>query len=626
MLKLILASIALVSFTVISYAQTNKDDSTLNAVRQLNNSDLLQELRSPTSRIDLSKIDVREEVIQKLDALLNEEFEAFKTKKHSEYKAFRKANKEIHKLPERCNKFTTDKNSRIVSWAEYRRWLWEKYRAENLYQNYDLLFESLRIGQEHVDGDSKDEVRKNLEKITTHNTLQQILELAVRTKDTTNYFTLKHPVRSRDVKLIQEHLLEYEQGRFVHYTSTDIDPKKVKEIDFNTDNDVLTPAPDVNQDREYTGGGRLTLSTDYFKARWLNLAWLNFFQLDKSRHRKVMTYQSMSIGMHFYTPYIRYQNDTDLADTLFQFDRPFGSYIYLERSKYRLWSNGLFRHHGAFQVGQIGANAGRDIQALLHRDAVVESQKVYGWDKQVANGGRWLIQINHELDVLLFSTTNERKSVFSKSKNKNWEERYSGFNVIATSELLYGGYLAAGGLGLRLSGSDFTNQSGQSTVRERRKRKYEFGFNWELGFKWRYVNHSSLLEGFGYTRTFVDDKYDDDAESAYTLNQASYLAQDTTTIEEDQWFYDRPVGTDDQVNRHVWMVDLKLSFRWRKMTAYFVTGLYRKEYKSFDLDFDDYSSLAINPTYYNEKVKVELNSFQNKDYYSFGKVGVSWLL
>ena len=62
------------------------------------------------------------------------------------------------------------------------------------------------------------------------------------------------------------------------------------------------------------------------------------------------------------------------------------------------------------------------------------------------------------------------------------------------------------------------------------------------------------------------------------------------------------------------------------MTAYFVTGLNRKEYKSFDLNFDDYSSLALNPTYYNEKVKVELNSFQNKDYYSFGKVGVSWLL
>jgi hypothetical protein len=234
-----------------------------------------------------------------------------------------------------------------------------------------------------------------------------------------------------------------------------------------------------------------------------------------------------------------------LAGTLFQFDRPFGFYIYLERSKYRLWSNGLFRHNGAFQVGQIGANAGRDIQALLHRDAVVESQKVYGWDKQVANGGRWLIQINHELDVLLFSTTNERKGVFSKSKNKDWENRYSGFNVIATSELLYGGYLAAGGLGLRLSGSDFTNQSGQSTLRERLKRKYEFGFNWELGFKWRYANHSCLLEGFGYTRTFIDDKYDDDAESSYTLNQASYLAQDTTTIEEDQWFYDRPIGTDD---------------------------------------------------------------------------------
>lgn len=62
----------------------------------------------------------------------------------------------------------------------------------------------------------------------------------------------------------------------MHYTSADINPKKVKEIDFNTDNDVLTPAPNVNQDREYTGGGRLTLSTGYFKARWLNLGLVEF--------------------------------------------------------------------------------------------------------------------------------------------------------------------------------------------------------------------------------------------------------------------------------------------------------------------------------------------------------------
>jgi hypothetical protein len=219
---------------------------------------------------------VRTEVIEKLDALLNKQFEVFKFKKHSDCKAFRKANKYIHKLPERCNKFTTDKNSRIVGWAEYRRWMWEKYRAKNLYQNYDLLFKSLRIGQDHIDGDSKDNVRKNLEKITTHSTFQQILELSIRTKDTTNYYALEHPVRNRDIKLIRERLLEYEQGRFVHYTSADINPKKVKEIDFNTDNDVLTPAPNVNQDREYTGGGRLTLSTGYFKARWLNLGLVEF--------------------------------------------------------------------------------------------------------------------------------------------------------------------------------------------------------------------------------------------------------------------------------------------------------------------------------------------------------------
>lgn len=360
-----------------------------------------------------------------------------------------------------------------------------------------------------------------------------------------------------------------------------------------------------------------------------------------------MSYQSLTLGMNFYTPYIRYRNNFEMADSLFQYDRPFSSYVFVERSKYRIWPKGLLRHQGALQVGVIGSDWGRDIQATLHRDATVESQKVYGWDKQIGQGGRFLVQLNHRVDVLLFSTTNKYKSFLlqnwkTEHKNALWD--FFGVNVIGTGAAYVGGYLTALEGGLKIATTDFTNQSGQNTIKafrdpdlRTRNRIFEFGINLEAGIRFRRVIHNSMLEGFGYFTTYKDDKYDDESESVYTLNEAFYSQQNRDSTA-NPGRYDRTPASQDQLNRTLWLFDLKLNLRWRKMTFYVQSTLHKKEYQiksdnfNYDIFYDEFADPNDREFFYgkdndpnDDGAFGELKEYDKRSYYGYGKIGVVWL-
>ncbi len=445
---------------------------------------------------------------------------------------------------------------------------------------------------------------------------------------------------AQQLEAIAERVHDVEEQQFSMYRTHSAAAQKLKAFNLNHGNDFLATPLLHNQDQEMTGNFRFEFSTDKFKARWLDLGWIGsgiFGESKNAAYRahklknpkyEMLSYQNISLGGDGYTPYIRYLNNTILADTLHQNDRPFGSYVYLERRKFRLWPKGLIRQNGTFQIGMIGLMTGQFLQAQLHKDAVTESQKVYGWEKQVGNGGRVLMQLCQEVDVMLYSSTNKYSSLFALNKPQTSKRRrtsnlgmqnafgdlpraYAGFNLSANMNVQYGGYLTALTTGLTVSSLDFLHQSGHIAVVSRRKNQFNFGWHVEASMKYRYVVHNTMLEGLGYTKTFAPDDYDDENSSIYVLSK---------TV----------------VNRHLWLAEFKAVLQWRKMTMYYKLNLSRVEYTLPKVDLNSPEIMAIvndhtaneDPNFYNyftQNIRPEFERAQSRKFYGYGVVGVTWM-
>ncbi|MCK5028918.1 MAG: DUF2219 family protein [Bacteroidales bacterium] len=505
---------------------------------------------------------------------------------------------------------------------DYSRKKWRNNKSALFFQSWDLLFTFLQLDKNIYD---QSVMQTNISSIRNHTTLQYLSYIYYYQINNPVYSRVNDFIKTRNFNLINQRLAIIEQTYFVHYKSNDAHLKPVKEIDFFMDNDFFIPGG-FNQDRDYTGGGAITVSTDYFSSRWLNPGWIFYSEKGDEPHRIVMNYQTLSVGMHFYTPYIRYRNNYDLADTLHGYDRPFGSYVYFNRSKYRLWPKGLVRYQGSFQVGIIGSNTGRDIQAVLHRDATVKAQRVYGWDTQIANGGRWLLQLNHNIDLLLFSTSNKYKSIFTPNI-KNTVAKNVGWNIIANGDFRYGGFLTSAGGGIKISSTDFTRQSGQETLKPFKNNAYKFAFSVDAGLSYRYVFHNSMLEGFGYRSTYTNDEYDNESESVYSLNQSYYEFQNDYLTGDEVRYPNTPPDY-DQLNRHLYLIDFGINFRWRKMTIYYQMTLNRKEFEIEEINYEGLMDIVSDDDkkFFKEEVITELHDYNSKKMYGYGRVGISWLL
>lgn len=591
---------------------------------------IIQSWNDPCFNVLYASWDERPAIIERLDDLI-QKMDNIETDK--DYGAMNNLfDAEVDQLIQDAVDSTTIRKDRKV---------YEDSLNQLLYESKTSLIESLMIFTELHKGDQHAQVPDLISYIRHTETLQK---LYFEYEFNTRFDKLEsHPISPNQY---QENLTEIarqlnilEAEKYIMYQSNSSAYKKVKGIDLYHANDVFMGGGKFgsNQDREMTGAFKFEVSTDYFKARYLNLGWIfnglvfgchkndsERVQRIKHPQNEVLSYQSLSFGGLGYTPYIRYRNNFALADTMHQHDRPFGSYVYVERSKYRLWPNGLVRHHGKFQIGQIGLLAGDKIQAKIHKDLTVESQRVYGWTKQIGNGGRYLIQVNHQADFLLFSTTNKYTSVFTPSKRNEHQakkphckrsiynqafgplkEKYAGVNVVGELDLHFGGYLTSFGTGIRFSTLDFIHSTDQKYIVQRRPNRFDFGWNLDAGIGYRYVQHSTMLEGLGYWTSFEKDAYDEDNPDYYVLNK-------------------------DQINRHLWVVDWGVTLRWRQMTLYYRQTIHRMEYTVAPIDYNDPSVTAlVNPEdqqFYQETIVKEHPSLQNRKFYAYGTVGVSWLL
>jgi hypothetical protein len=518
----------------------------------------------------------------------------------------------------------------------------ERWKMDSILKNQKTgLIQALMIFTDLHSGTNQSKVADYISYIRNTETLQKLYF------EYEHYFEFHkiedHPITPNQLEKnlisIADRLDKLEAKKFSMYQSNSSTFQKVKGIDLYHENDVFMGGGKLgsNQDREMTGAFKFEVNTDYFKFRYLNLGWI-FNGLVIGRHKndpkriykikhpqsEVLSYQSLSFGGFGYTPYVRYRNNFALADTLHQHDRPFGSYVFVERSKYRLWPNGLVRHQGQFQIGQIGLLAGDKIQAKIHQDITTSSQRVYGWTKQVGNGGRYLLQLNHKADFLLFSTTNKYASVFTPKRpsqlrakkkhrergiyNQTWgdlKHKYAGVNIIGTADIRFGGYQTSFGAGVRFSTLDFINSTNQKYIVQRRRNRFDFGWHFDLGINYRYVQHNTMLEGLGYWSSFTKDPYDEDNPDYYVLQSS-------------------------QVNRHLWIIDWGVTFRWRQMTMYYRQSFNRMEYTVPEIDYNDASVLSlVDPAdleFYQESIVNEHQSLQNRKFYGFGTIGASWII
>lgn len=438
-----------------------------------------------------------------------------------------------------------------------------------------------------------------------------------------NGYVMKIEMLTKMQQFVDEKLAWISKSNFVHYDVQETSKKILKGIHIFHDNDNFLFVG--NRDRDYTGGFRIELMTDFLKMRLFN-----YF-----RNRKdFLSYQSLLIGGEGYTPYIRFTKDeiesrghqyeinpatqyfTDPSLASIQHylscnqeksDRPFASFQYIGRGKYRLHHTGILRSESFFKIGKIGGKVGENVQEIIHKDFSTKSQRVLNWENQIANGGRFAINIEHKLDFSLFS----QSSLFFNSEKNGMIAKMNfmkHINIHAPVEFAFGTVSTYAGAGLGISNKPFSKTSGINDLGTKKieiltnpkppkciiLRKIGNGFckAWKntlmngylnIEYRYRYVFHNSMLEGIGFIDKFEDDPLDDENITRYHLDE-------------------------EDVNRNLHTLQFQLGVKANKVMIYY------KQLRFLSKEFEV------------KHVNQDFKEFTTPKWYGYGTFGVSFLL
>lgn len=241
-----------------------------------------------------------------------------------------------------------------------------------------------------------------------------------------------------------------------------------------------------NNDMDFTGALKFGVVTDYLKI---------------NRNREIKSYQVLSYGFEVYTPYYRidsiFNNDTSYNVN----DRPHASIRYISLESNGVSKNYGFRWNTQLKIGKIGGNIGKIFQTVLHQD-VSSSPRPVGWGAQIANTGRLAVSLEYRPEYLLIQRNKEKIN-----------KRFKHFFPSLTGDIALGNYMTYVGLGLQLSNKNFrSSNQDYMTVRETTKRlKWYYFQHLHVNFhaRYRYVQHNTMLEGYGFFNTTEqkDDEY-----------------------------------------------------------------------------------------------------------------------
>ena len=152
-----------------------------------------------------------------------------------------------------------------------------------------------------------------------------------------------------------------------------------------------------NEDRDYTGGLKMEIFSDY----------LNYgsFPLIKNKKCAECNYNSMFIQGFGFTPTREVFHLTEPAIG----QRPYGSFVGIGRKRIAAFRNLLKSRNSSvvteYAIAKVGGNGFGDIQNWIHRK-IPRANPVLGWHNQIAQGGRLGYYYKAKLNygVGLFST------------------------------------------------------------------------------------------------------------------------------------------------------------------------------------------------------------------------------
>lgn len=381
------------------------------------------------------------------------------------------------------------------------------------------------------------------------------------------------------------------------FKNTNISKQLVKGINIYHDNDFLFIYPlskYLNFDRDYTGGLKIEVTTDHLKMRLLSEIFEDSRFLSNSN---VLSYQSIFFGVEAYTPYIRFgQEEAALRDSVYNVDRPFASFQYFGRSKFRLHYTGKWRFRNDTKIGWIGKSLAQKGQDILHRDITIASAHVEKWDEQIGGGGRLALNFDYMWDFMLYSVDGD---IFEP--NRQFTGDYDKFknrslHLYTPLELHLGNQYTGASIGLGLSNHSFKDRSGGydfiSSPQRTKEKKTQFGrwlqrsvlLSWETRLK--YVQHNSMLEGIGWFKTKESDKdgLDDEFESKRKLIPYEKAVGDLLTDN-----YNPKSG---RVNRWLVSMDFSVALRQKKTTIFLTYSFNTREFRYAETDIRNVVSFA----------------------------------
>lgn len=164
---------------------------------------------------------------------------------------------------------------------------------------------------------------------------------------------------------------------------------------LNFDNDVLTG---FSTDRDYTGGGALTLSGKRAQQYPVSIdSWragidglINFS--GRFQASDFSAFHSQQFGVTLFTP-----DDIDSSEPVYD-DRSYASLFFMSNSEFSVVPARNVAYVSRLTLGILGLDLAEDIQAALH--AITTSDVPNGWQYQISSGGEptammtWAVQNN----------------------------------------------------------------------------------------------------------------------------------------------------------------------------------------------------------------------------------------
>lgn len=320
------------------------------------------------------------------------------------------------------------------------------------------------------------------------------------------------------------------ERNFFQYRNDNYKPHLIKGGIIYHDNDFIFATN--NSDRDYTGGARIVLFTDYLKFNLLNSAinmvtevWNNYrVKNGKSllfEDNNFNTYQSIFYGAEAYTPQLRNRGVFTTLTSVDSLDRPYASFQYIGLGKYFIRRRGDIRVQEETKFGKIGGKTTDVVQSVLHRDLITNSLVPYGWESQIAPNGRYGIQYDFLHEMALISPDNVFRHLLHTSFN--WGKLVNFYSIV---EGRAGCEMTSAALGLGYTTVPFKNQNG-TFIKKRGTLKDKGGeYNKANGIRYlldiklmyRYMLYSSLLQGFGYIKPMTDD--DPTTKEIYVLSNS----------------------------------------------------------------------------------------------------------